>query len=197
LIGFLYYTLMEGSELHATIGKKMMGMQVVDETGSGIDYGKAAVRALTRYLSGMLFGIGYLIALFSENRQALHDKLAGTYVVDSENVPFGLADTSGAAIIGVTGEVAGMRFPLHGNGAMIGRDAISCQIVLHKSRGISRLHCFISYNPKSGMYILSDRNSKYGTFTGRGMRVTARKSIALKKGERFYLASKDAMFEVA
>ena len=193
-----YYILLEGGEWHATLGKKAMGIMVVDRNGSGIDYGTAAIRYLGRLLSGMTLGIGFVIALFNEDRTCLHDKIAGTIVVD------GIADasaspvksSSGKAIVGVTGEVAGMRFPITGNGIMIGRDPAVCQVVLKKSKGVSRLHCIVSYNPQSGMYIISDRNSSYGTFTGNGVRVTPDRSVALKKGERFYLAAADTMFEV-
>ncbi|MCR4615845.1 MAG: RDD family protein [Clostridiales bacterium] len=195
ITGFLYYTIFEGGSWHATPGKRLFGMQVVDSNNFGIDYGKAAIRALCRMLSGAFLGIGYFIALFSDNHQTLHDKLADTFVVDTFGTVSG-GQSTGSAVVGVTGEHAGVRFPVTGNGIMIGRDAISCQMVLRKTRGISRLHCFLSYNPASGMYILTDRNSKYGTFTDKGVRVTPHRSIALKRGERFYLASKDALFEV-
>lgn len=198
LIGAGYYILLEGGEWHATLGKKAMGIMVVNSQGVGIDYSTAALRYLGRMLSGMTFGIGFLIALFNNDRTCLHDKVAGTYVVD------GVASTSaspvknvnGSSIVGVSGELAGMRFPITGNGIMIGRDPAACQVVLKRSKGVSRLHCLVSYNAQSGMYIISDRNSTYGTFTGNGTRVTPNKSIALKRGERFYLATTDVMFEV-
>ncbi|MBQ7543222.1 MAG: RDD family protein [Clostridia bacterium] len=197
VVGFAYYTLFEGGEWHATPGKRLFGMQVVNANGFGIDYGTAAVRSLSRFLSGIFLGAGFWMALFSDNRQTLHDKLAGTFVVDCDAAAErGACRDAGHAVVGVTGELAGMRFPVNGNGVMIGRDAISCQIVFKHTKGISRLHCFLSYNPASGMFILSDRNSTYGTFTSRGVRVTPQRSVALKSGERFCLATKDAMFEV-
>ncbi|MBP9987948.1 MAG: RDD family protein [Ruminococcus sp.] len=193
-ISAAYYILFEGSEWHATPGKRIMKLCVIDEYGKGIDYSKAAIRFFGRILSGLIFGIGYIIALFDDKSQSLHDKIAGTYVIDSEVVP--AYNSTGHSIIGVTGELAGMRFPLTGNGVLIGRDGVACQIVLPKSKGVSRLHCFVSYNPSSGMFILADRNSTYGTYTGSGVRVTPQKNIALRSGERFYLGSKDNMFEV-
>ncbi len=194
IIGAAYYILSEGSSWHATPGKKLMGIMVVDENGQGIDYSKAAARYLGRLLSAMIFGIGYLLALFDDRNQALHDILAHTFVVD--NAFAGSGSASGRSVVGVTGELAGVRFPITGNGVMIGRDRLTCQIVLHRSNGISRLHCFVSYNPASNMFIITDRNSKYGTYTEKGVRVTPEKSVALKSGERFYLGSKDTMFEV-
>jgi len=35
-----------------------------------------------RWLSGLLFGLGYLWILLDKDRQAWHDKLASTYVVE-------------------------------------------------------------------------------------------------------------------
>lgn len=195
-VGAAYYIFCEGGPWHATLGKKALGITVVDQNGVGIDYGKAAVRYLGRILSGLLLGIGYLIALFSNERQTLHDKLANTYVVDGSFEDVSAGSSGGRAIVGVTGEAAGVSYPVTGNGLMIGRDPSVCQVVLAKSSGISRLHCFVSYNPASGMYILSDRNSTYGTYTQTGIRVTPEKSVALKSGERFYLGNTNNLFEV-
>ena len=192
-ISAVYYILFEGGSWHATPGKKIMKISVVDEFGTGIDYSKATIRFLGRILSSLIFGIGYIIALFDDKRQALHDRLAGTYVVEGDAESAG---ATGHSVIGVSGELAGMRFAISGNGLMMGRDPAVCQIVLQRSKGISRLHCFVSYNPSSNMFILTDRNSKYGTFTGDGERITPQKSIALKSGQHFYLGSKDNMFEL-
>lgn len=199
LIAAGYFIIFEGGDWHATPGKKLMNIIVVDRYGHGVDYKTASIRYLGRWLSGIIMGIGFVIALFNNERQCLHDKLADTYVVDgTEGNQIGsLSGVSGSrSIVGITGEVAGKRFPITGNGIMIGRDPAVCQVVLKKSSGISRIHCFVSYNPQSGMFIVSDRNSSYGTFTLNGMRVTANKSVALKKGERFYLATANTMFEV-
>ncbi len=195
-VGAAYYIFCEGSSWHATLGKRAFGIIVVDQNGAGIDYGKAAVRYLGRILSGLLLGIGYLIALFSDECQTLHDKLANTYVVDGTFEGSLTSSGSGKAVVGVTGEAAGMSFPITGNGIMIGRDPSVCQVVLKNSAGVSRLHCLVSYNSSSGMYILSDRNSTYGTYTQSGIRVTPERSVALKSGERFYLGNSNNLFEV-
>ncbi|MBQ3149827.1 MAG: RDD family protein [Clostridia bacterium] len=199
VLGAVYYIICEGGAWHATLGKKAMGIMVVDANGVGIDYGQATIRYLCRIVSGLILGIGFLIALFNDQRQTLHDKLANTYVVDGVSAPVSGAGTSGAVgrgIVGVSGEVAGVFFPMLPNGILIGRDPSVCQVVFKNSGGISRLHCIVSYNPQSGMFILSDRNSTYGTFTQSGIRVTPDRSVALKSGERFYLGDPNNMFEV-
>ncbi len=80
VIGFGYFIYFEGSERQATLGKQVMGIKVVTASGGKIDYAKAAVRNLSRILSGILL-IGYIMALFTEKEQALHDLIAGTIVV--------------------------------------------------------------------------------------------------------------------
>lgn len=198
--GVLYTMLMQGGPWHATLGQKAFNLCVVDVNGNGIDYAKALLRYICSNLSSAIMCIGYLIALGSNEKQTLHDMIAGTYVVDTSSLrgPAAGAASSRTAgrIVGIAGEKAGVSFPVSGNGIMIGRDGAACQVVLAKSAGVSRCHCLVSYNPQSGLYIISDRNSTYGTYSGAGVKVTPDKSIALKSGERFYLGDKNTMFEV-
>lgn len=209
IIYILYTVLMMGGSWHATLGQKLFDMSVVDASGMGISYSTALVRTLCSWLSSAILGIGYILALTSNEKQTLHDKIAGCYVVDNAPIPVvtprpapapAPAPTPNrvvnASIIGVSGEKAGMRFPITGNGIMIGRDPAVCQIVMGNSSGVSRLHCLVSYNVDSGMFIVSDRNSTYGTFTESGVKISPTNSIALKRGERFYVGSKKNMFEV-
>ena len=200
LVFIIYNVLMMGSSWHATLGQRALGMCVVDRNGNGIDYARAVGRTFAFWLSSLLCGFGHVIALFTNEKQTLQDKLAETYVVD--NVPDVLApkvnysNNTIAKITCVSGEKAGTTYIIQGNGIMIGRDPTVCQVVLNHSAGISRLHCFVSYNSRNGMYILYDRNSTYGTFTQNGTRVHPTSSLALKSGERFYLGSPQTMFEV-
>ncbi|MEM6329805.1 MAG: RDD family protein [Planctomycetota bacterium] len=85
LIGvqWLYYALQHSSASQATIGKRALGIKVTDMRGQRISFGRASGRffAMT-FLSGILL-IGYIMAAFTEKKQALHDILAGTLVVQS------------------------------------------------------------------------------------------------------------------
>jgi len=192
-----YTILMMGSPWHATLGQRLLNMKVVDSYGNGIDYGRATLRYLSSLVSRATVGVGYFIGLFNGSYQTLHDIMVHSYVVDDGPVSAAAGNRAAGAIIGISGEKAGMRFALRGNGVMIGRDPAVCQLVMRKSNGISKLHCYVSYNPASRMYIISDRGSRYGTYTERGERITPDKSIALKSGERFYLGSRNNMFEVS
>lgn len=195
----LYSALMMGSPWHATLGQKAFGMVVVDENGVGIDYGKSFIRAFCFWLSSVILLIGHIVALFSSKSQTLQDKIAGTYVVDSVSsvqvAPVHRASGQGV-IIGVSGEKAGQSFIIPHEGLMIGRDPVACQVVMNNSTGVSKLHCFILYNPQNGMYVISDRNSTYGTYTESGRRIHSTNNIALKKGQRFYVGSNKNMFEL-
>lgn len=84
---FLYFTLMESSAKQATLGKMALGIKVVDTEGHRISFGRAAGRYFGKILSSITLCIGYLMAAFTERRQALHDKLAGTLVVARDTVP--------------------------------------------------------------------------------------------------------------
>jgi len=61
----------------ATPGKLIFGLRVVDESGGPI----GIERALVRTVQIPLF-LGFIWASFDERRQGIHDKMAGTYVVD-------------------------------------------------------------------------------------------------------------------
>lgn len=191
-IPLAYFTIMEGSGWHATLGKRAMGLYVADENGNGITYSKAILRSIGKILSSMIFGIGYIIGFFSEEKQCLHDMIAKTYVLN------GKADTAGSPrLICVNGPFAGMIYSVPSGGLIIGRDSISCQVILPSSqKNVSRVHCLLTYNPMSKMFVLSDHNSSLGTFLNNGTRVMYSKPVALKSGDRFYLASRDNLFEV-
>lgn len=78
---WLYFALFEASAMQATPGKRAMGLKVVGETGRRIGFGQATGRYFGKIVSGMIFNIGYLMAGFTERKQALHDLMAGTFVV--------------------------------------------------------------------------------------------------------------------
>jgi len=81
LLWFLYAPFLESSVVRATIGKKLMGIQVVDLNGGRISFRAAMVRSLMKLISSALAFIPHLLALFTERRQALHDLVADTVVV--------------------------------------------------------------------------------------------------------------------
>ncbi len=82
---FLFYKpIFECSPIRATPGKALMGMIVVAEDGSRLTYKQALIRCLMSIVSGMCMFIGYLLALFTDRHQTLHDLVAQTVVLDHE-----------------------------------------------------------------------------------------------------------------
>jgi uncharacterized RDD family membrane protein YckC len=68
-----------------TIGKMALGTCVVDDDGRPVDAACALRRTSAVMVSFLLFGIGFIPALFGEHR-ALHDRYAGTRVVRLRSV---------------------------------------------------------------------------------------------------------------
>ena len=64
-----------------TIGGLVCGLKVVRRDGGEINWDTASVRALGCVLSMVVAGLGFLWIVFDEDRQAWHDKIAGTLVV--------------------------------------------------------------------------------------------------------------------
>lgn len=65
-----------------TPGKMALRIKVIRRDGRQISYGRAAFREIpAKFLSGILFGIGYLMVAFDDQKQGLHDRLADTYVI--------------------------------------------------------------------------------------------------------------------
>lgn len=79
--GFLYFVLMESSPMQATIGKMIQNLIVTDLGGERISILKAAVRNISKVLSALTLMIGYIMAGFTERKQALHDLIARTLII--------------------------------------------------------------------------------------------------------------------
>lgn len=79
--GWLYFALMESSARGGTLGKMALGLKVTDMSGNRISFGRATGRYFAKLLSGALMGLGYIMAGFTQQKQALHDILAGCLVV--------------------------------------------------------------------------------------------------------------------
>ena len=83
IVNWLYFAYMESSERQATIGKAAMNLKVTDMNGQRIDFGRASIRQFSKILSGCMLLIGYIMAAFTDKKQALHDIIAGTLVLDT------------------------------------------------------------------------------------------------------------------
>ncbi|MBC7255883.1 MAG: RDD family protein, partial [Chloroflexi bacterium] len=80
LISIAYYIVLEA--YGGTLGKRILGMRIVDANGNKPGFGKSLIRNLLRIVDG-LFGyiVGAIIVASSPTKQRLGDKVAGTFVV--------------------------------------------------------------------------------------------------------------------
>ncbi len=81
-VALFYYAGLESSEAQATFGKRALGIKVTDLSGQRINFKQAAMRWFSAALSYMALYIGFAMAGFTQRKQALHDLLASTLVVD-------------------------------------------------------------------------------------------------------------------
>jgi uncharacterized RDD family membrane protein YckC len=59
-----------------------LGIVVTDMDGRRVSFARANGRFWSKIISGLFFSIGYIIAAFTERKQALHDLLAATLVIN-------------------------------------------------------------------------------------------------------------------
>jgi uncharacterized RDD family membrane protein YckC len=90
-IGVTYFALLNGSRKGQTVGKMVWAIQVRDAaTGGPLGYPKAALRYLAPTLLFLVPILGFVLwvadglsPLWDRRRQAVHDKLAGSMVVNA------------------------------------------------------------------------------------------------------------------
>ena len=81
LAGIAYYTYLEGTS-GQTLGKKALGIRVVDLGGGGsIGFGRAFLRYIGRIVSAIPLFLGYFWMLWDKEKQTWHDKFANSVVV--------------------------------------------------------------------------------------------------------------------
>ena len=80
-LGVGYYIVCEAAT-GATLGKRLVGIQVVGEDGDPLTFGAAVVRNLLRLVDALFFYlVGFLFAAMSSRGQRLGDRAAHTVVV--------------------------------------------------------------------------------------------------------------------
>jgi uncharacterized RDD family membrane protein YckC len=77
---WIYEAAMESSSKQATIGKMALGLKVTDLAGGRISFARATGRHFAKIISKIILLIGYVMAGFTQRKQALHDIIAGTLV---------------------------------------------------------------------------------------------------------------------
>ena len=78
---WLYFAKLESGPAQATYGKRVLGLRVTDMTGQRISFGRATGRTFGKIVSALPMDIGFIMAGFTDRKQALHDMIAGTLVI--------------------------------------------------------------------------------------------------------------------
>lgn len=90
----------------------------------------------------------------------------------------------------------GMRVPVRSQ-ILLGRKCGDCAIVYQDDTpGVSSRHCSLSFDTASGVFILTDLNSTYGTFLQNGQKLTPGVPFRLNPGDGFYLGENANMLTV-
>lgn len=82
LMYLLYYPIMESSSKQATLGKMAVGIKVGKSNGERLTFWNAFGRYFAKIPSGIILYIGFMMAGWDSKKQALHDKIADTYVFE-------------------------------------------------------------------------------------------------------------------
>jgi uncharacterized RDD family membrane protein YckC/Tfp pilus assembly major pilin PilA len=90
-----YFAGMHSSKMQATVGKIAFGIKVTDLEGKRIGVPLAIGRYFATWLSAITFCVGFVIAGFTKKRQALHDIVCKTLVVDKHADAQNIAEGSG------------------------------------------------------------------------------------------------------
>ena len=87
---WLYCAFMESSSWRATVGKRLLGLEVMTSDGDRTTFGTATVRHLMKFLSFFCLTIGFMMSGWTKRRQALHDIPCDTLVIRTPQKGFSL-----------------------------------------------------------------------------------------------------------
>lgn len=93
LIVSIFYFVGSWKKSGQTIGKTVMGIRIVRTNGTSLSWGRAFLRYVGYLVSGLVFSLGFLWLAFDRKRQGWHDKIAGTYVLLSDEDRFTGSET--------------------------------------------------------------------------------------------------------
>jgi uncharacterized RDD family membrane protein YckC len=160
-----------------TPGKSMLGMRVVKEDGQPAGLGTMLVREwIGKWISGIVFSLGFLWILLDPDRQGWHDKLVSTYVTVTSGaasvrppqrmgvggyVPRPASTPPRAILCSISGPLQGRRFAIDNEVFRIGAGSDN-DLVIAGDGYVSRHHASLRYD--KGTLWLVDQQSRNGTF---------------------------------
>jgi hypothetical protein len=114
LAAFGLYHIGLKSDRGTTPGYRLMGIKLVSMDGSAVTLRRVAIRQISSLLSAFPCGLGFLWVAFDPNRQAWHDKIAGTYVVKKDATLVGKAHVSRSRWLRTAAVVAFLLIAVYG-----------------------------------------------------------------------------------
>ncbi|MFC4402492.1 RDD family protein [Gracilibacillus xinjiangensis] len=82
IIVIINWVLLPSSPIQGTVGMAIFRLKMMERyTSARISIQKSFIRYIMSCISFAILGIGFLIALFSENQLTLHDRVAKTKVI--------------------------------------------------------------------------------------------------------------------
>ena len=77
-----YFVVCETSSWQGTLGKRLLGLKVVNEQYGRETASQAMWRFTWKYLSAFVLLLGFIWVIFDPKKQGWHDKIAHTYVIE-------------------------------------------------------------------------------------------------------------------
>jgi uncharacterized RDD family membrane protein YckC len=88
VLAIAYFGYFEGGASGQTLGKRALGIRVIDfRTGGPIGFGRGVIRYIGKFISGIPLALGFLWMLWDREKQTWHDKIATTVVVPTSAYP--------------------------------------------------------------------------------------------------------------
>jgi len=81
LVFWIYNALSESSSRQATPGKVALSIRVISRREEPLTFDRTTGRNFGKVISGLILGIGFLMCLFTKDKQCLHDKIVDCLVV--------------------------------------------------------------------------------------------------------------------
>ncbi len=108
IIPWLYFAIMESSSKQATLGKIVLGIIVTDLDDKRLSFGRASARYWGKIVSFIILGIGFIMAGFTQKKQALHDIMAKTLAVNKNKRPTSKTIVAVGVVVGLFPVIIGI-----------------------------------------------------------------------------------------
>ena len=102
-----------------------------------------------------------------------------------------------AVIRSMSAQHNGKAFPVGKAPVTVGRNKASCVIIYEEgTKGVSGVHCSVSFDSATGSFTLTDLGSTYGTFLINGQKLNPNAPVVLRSGDSFYVGDKSNVCRV-